>query len=79
MSPGIDDILSLLERHAPLMMRVADGPEREPLRRIIGAFRPKIHPATVSKLRRLRGDGATIGDAARECRVSWRTAWKYSQ
>ena len=71
-------IEALLRKHAPVLMRVGEPlrPE-QPLNRLVGAWRPKIHRATVAKMRRLRAGGMTIGDIARKVRVTYRTTQRY--
>lgn len=71
-------IEALIRKHAPVLMRVGEPlrPER-PLNRLVGAWRPKIHPRTVAKMRRLRASGMTIGDIARAVRVTYRTTQSY--
>lgn len=64
---------TLIRRNAPLMMIVGDSLRPEP------APRRRVHCRTIARMKHLRMDGQTIGDIARACRVSWRTAWLHSK
>lgn len=71
-------IEAMIRKHAPVLMRVGEPLRAEqPLKRLVGAWRPKIHGKTVAKMRRLRAGGMTIGDIARAVRVTYRTTQRY--
>jgi hypothetical protein len=71
------DCESLIKRYAPLMMRVGDRPE-ETERPVAGVWRPPVHPRTIARMKQMRQQGRPIGDIARKCGLSWRTAWKHT-
>lgn len=69
---------ALIRRHAPLWLRVEpirEERERERERN----FRPPTTLRLRQRMKKLRQAGMPIGDIARACRVTWRTAWKYSR
>ena len=68
-------IEAMLEKHAPLLMRVGDDLKPEAPHRLIGPWRPPTPARIAAKMRRMRARGMTIGEIARAVRVSWRTAW----
>lgn len=69
---------AMIRKHAPVLMRVGDPLRAEqPLNRLVGAWRPKIHGKTVAKMRRLRAEGMTIGNIARDVGVTYRTTQRY--
>jgi len=71
---------ALIRKHAPLMMRVGDYREPKECGRVgvPAQWKPPTHGRTIARMKRLRAQGVPIGDIARKCRVSWRTAWKLS-
>lgn len=73
-------IEALIMKHAPLLMRVGgDEMRRDKRAGVPSKWRPSITSKTVSRMKRLRADGSSIGEIARACRVSWSTAWRHSK
>lgn len=44
-----------------------------------GQWRPPTSKQKRILMQRMRSEGMTIGDIARACKVTWRTAWKHSK
>ena len=68
----------LLKKHANLWLKIDDD-KPEVRRAFIGKYVPKISNNTVQDIKHLKNNGISIGEIARKCKVSWRTAWKYSR
>lgn len=68
---------ALINKHAPMLMRISEADEPKAIR-IPCAWKPPVPNKTIRQMQTLRRNGVTIGDIARQCRVSWRTAWKHS-
>lgn len=71
-------IENMFAKHAPLFLRVGGEPEKKDTR-IKPTYHPPCAPATIRKMRHMRAEGFVIGDIARTCGVSWRTAWKHTK
>lgn len=77
---SFDNCQWLIERHAPLFMRVGEPlATAQPPNRLPSAYHPPTQTVKISRIKRLRSSGLTIGDIALRVRVSWRTAWRYCQ
>jgi hypothetical protein len=72
-------IEALFEKHAPLYLKDT-APEKP--KRICdwqqGEWKPPTSHALRAQMKQMRREGMTIGDIARACKVTWRTAWKHS-
>jgi hypothetical protein len=72
-------IEELLQKHAPFYLK-EETPEKP--KRICdwkqGEWRPPTSAALRGQMKQMRREGMTIGDIARACKVTWRTAWKHS-
>lgn len=75
----LHNCVALIERNAPLLMRVGDELPKRSVRRLQGPFRPPTPRRTVARMIQLRADGLTIEQVARVARVSWRTAWLHTK
>lgn len=70
----------LIRKHAPMMMRVGENlREERDYSYLVGTHRPPVTPEAAERMKRLRDSGLTIEQVARKCRVSWRTAWKFTK
>ena len=74
-----DAIEALIRKHAPIYLK-AEEPEKP--KRVCdwkpGPYRPPTSSALRAQMKQMRREGMTIGDIARACKVTWRTAWKHS-
>jgi len=68
----------LLKKHANLWLKI-DDVKPEVRRAIIGPYVPPIPKESVERMKQLKASGLSIGEIAKECKVSWRTAWKHSK
>lgn len=72
-------IEAMVRRWAPVYMKAGE-PEKP--KRIFdwqqGPWRPPTSKALRAQMQQMRREGMTIGDIARACKVTWRTAWKHS-
>ena len=68
----------LLKKHAGLWLKIDDN-KPDKIRAIIAPYVPEIKVKNIERMKRMRANGLTIEQISRSCRVSWRTAWKYSQ
>ena len=75
-----DAIEALIRKHAPLYLKAGE-PEKP--KRVCewkpGPYRPPTSAALRAQMKQMRREGMSIGDIARACKVTWRTAWQLSK
>ena len=67
----------LLRKYGPEFLNPS-APESHERGFAPGPFRPPTSAELRARMRHMRLEGFTIGDIARACGVTWRTAWKHS-